>query len=323
MKKAIVTGASGFIGSAFVQFLVNHGIDVLAVGRKFPDDMQCLTRNRLSGSTYLSLNLEEISDLATYIVQEAWVPGDDCVFINLAWGGVSQLSDMDVEAQLANVYQSVNAVEVAKELGCTKFLQIGTMEEAFTEAYLNLNHRLDSQFNRHVIYSVAKSVAKRAVTLRAKMLGLDLIYVLHSHVMGPGDDKDSFLQITLEKLIRGEDLIFSSGEQCFDVISLEDCAQGYFLICQSGRPGETYWVGSGDPRPLREYVERMYALFPSGKTMQFGALGYDDVHLTPETFAIDKLVMDTGFEPQMSYEDTVRELYQYVIADWKVEKNVG
>lgn len=317
MKKAIVTGGSGFIGSAFAQFLVSQGIGVLAVGRKSLDDMRDLTRERLKGATYVSLNLDNINDLVAYAAQEDWVAGEDCVFINLAWGGVNRLSDMDVEAQLANVYQSVNAVEVAKELQCSKFLQIGTMEEAFTDAYLKLDHRVDSQFNRHVIYSVAKSVAKRAVTLRAAALGLDLNYVLHSHVMGPGDDKDSFLQITLEKLLRGEDLIFSSGEQCFDVISPEDCALGYFLICQSGRPGETYWVGSGDPRPLREYVERMHAIFPSDKTMHFGALGYDDVHLTPETFSIDQLVTDTGFEPKMSYEDTVRELHRYLIADWK------
>lgn len=317
MKKAIVAGGSGFIGSGFVEFLVNHGIEVLATGRKPLEDVEEVRRNRLKGSSYISLNLENVDDLLSYVAQTDWVPGDDCVFINLAWGGVSRLSDTDVSAQLANVHQSVKAVEVANKLGCAKFLQIGTMEEAFTDAYLNLNHRKDSQYNRHVIYSVAKSMAKRAVTLKAQTLGLHLVYVLHSHVMGPGDDKDSFLQVTLEKLIRGEDLVFSSGEQFFDVISLEDCARGYFLICQTGKPGETYWVGSGKPRPLRDYVEKMYALFPSKKIMQFGSLGYDDVKLSPETFSIDKLVSDTGFEPQMSFEDTVRDLHRYLFADWE------
>jgi nucleoside-diphosphate-sugar epimerase len=69
--------------------------------------------------------------------------------------------------------------------------------------------------------------------------------------MGEDDDKDSFLQVTLQKLINGEDLIFSSGEQIFDVISLEDCARGYYLICEKGIPGEEYWVGSGEPKKLR------------------------------------------------------------------------
>lgn len=323
MKKAIVTGASGFIGSAFVEFLVSHGIEVLAIGRKSLNEIQQVRRSRLKACLYVSLELDKIGDLIDYVDEVQWDLGDDCVFINLAWGGVNSLSDMDIEAQVANVFRSANAVEVAKELGCTRFLQIGTMEEAFTEAYLSLDYRVSSHFNRHVIYSVAKSAAKKAVTLKAKTIGLDLIYVLHSHVMGPGDDKDSFLQVTLEKLIKGEDLVFSSGDQYFDVISLGDCALGYLRICQRGKPGETYWVGSGSPRPLREYVERMYALVPSGKSMQFGALGYDDVVLPPETFSIEKLVNDTGFEPQMTFEDTVRELQEYLVSDWDNKENAS
>ena len=43
--------------------------------------------------------------------------------------------------------------------------------------------------------------AKYALEIKAHQLGIDLIYVLHSHVMAPDDDKDSFLQVTLEKLI--------------------------------------------------------------------------------------------------------------------------
>ena len=34
MKKAIVTGANGFVGSAVVSELLKHGIEVLALGRK-------------------------------------------------------------------------------------------------------------------------------------------------------------------------------------------------------------------------------------------------------------------------------------------------
>ena len=103
-------------------------------------------------------------------------------------------------------------------------------------------------------------------------MGIDYIYLLHSHVMGEDDDKDSFLQVTLQKLINGEDLIFSSGEQFFDVISLSDCSLGYYLICEKGKSNQEYWVGSGDPRKLREYVERMYKLFPSKKLLKKGGI---------------------------------------------------
>ena len=131
--------------------------------------------------------------------------------------------------------------------------------------------------------------------------------------MGPDDDKDSFLQVTLQKLIRGDALVFSTGEQFFDVVSVSDCSLGYYLICEKGRSASEYWVGSGDPRRLKEYVERMYDLFPSGADMQFGKLPYNDIVLDKEVFSIANLVEDTGYSPAMSYEQTVKDLHDYLV----------
>jgi nucleoside-diphosphate-sugar epimerase len=309
MKKAIVTGATGYIGSVFVEYLIQNNIEVLALGRKNYEDISSIRKVKLTGAHYLKLDMSEISLLQQEVSKISWETGDSCVFFNLAWGGISKLSDLDIEAQMKNVPWSVNAIEVAKAMGCEKFIQIGTMEEAFTYKYLELDYHKNNEYNRHVIYSVAKIAAKKALQLKSSQLGIDLIYVLHSHVMAPDDDKDSFLQVTLEKLLNGDELVFSTGEQLFDVVSAKDCALGYFLICEKGISGSDYWVGSGQPKRLREYVERMYALYPSGKEMQFGKFAYNDIKLSEDDFSIANLVKDTGYMPKMTYEDTVRELY--------------
>lgn len=310
MKKAIVTGATGYIGSVFVAYLIQNNIKVLALGRKDFDDISATRKKKLAGSQYLKINMNEILSLKEKMTELGWDAGNSCNFFNLAWGGVDRLSDLDVEAQMKNVPWCVNAMEIADDLGCEKFIHVGTMEEAFTYRYLDLDHNKADQYNRHVIYSVAKIAAKKALQLKSAQLGIGLIYVLHSHVMAPDDDKDSFLQVTLEKLIDRDELIFSTGEQLFDVISAKDCAYGYYLICQKGISGREYWVGSGNPRPLREYVERMYALYPSGREMQFGKMPYNDIKLNKEDFSIETLVEDTGYEPTMSYEEIVQELFQ-------------
>lgn len=310
MKQAIVTGATGFIGAAFVEFLTKRGIDVLALGRKPFDSLSENKRSKLAAASYLNLDMREIESMKNKIVELDWVVSDDCVFFNLAWGGVEKLSDLNIQAQMNNVAWSVAALEAAAEIGCSRFIQVGTMEEAFTYKYLALDHHTNNEYNRHVIYSVAKIAAKYALKIKASQLEMDFIYVLHSHVMGPDDDKDSFFQVTLQKLIRGDDLVFSSGEQYFDVISLEDCALGYFLICEKGLAGEEYWVGSGDPRRLREYVERMYHLFPSGKELQFGKLPYNDIVLDRDDFSIALLTEHTGYKPTMTYEQTVKALHK-------------
>ena len=53
---------------------------------------------------------------------------------------------------MKNVVWCAVALEVAKNIGCARFVQVGTMEEAFTEKYLELDHHKDTQYNRHVIY---------------------------------------------------------------------------------------------------------------------------------------------------------------------------
>ena len=314
MKQAIITGATGFIGSSFVQYLVDQGIQVLALGRKEPEEISQARRVKLKGAHYITLDMQSIDSLAAFILDLDWHVGQECVFFNLAWAGEDGLSDLNIAAQLANVTYSVAAIETASNMGCSRFVQVGTMEEPFAEEYLHLDHHQHNYYNRHVIYSVAKMAAKQALEVKSSQLGMDFIYVLHSHVMGSDDYRDSFLQLTLLKLMRGDELIFSTGEQYFDVISLEDCVLGYFLICQEGKPGKEYWVGSGDPRRLREYVERMYVLFPSEKEMQFGKLPYNDIVLGKNVFSIAELTEDTGYRPTMSYEQTVKALQGHLAA---------
>tara|TARA_B100000902_G_C27213217_1_gene865558 strand:- start:35 stop:979 length:945 start_codon:yes stop_codon:yes gene_type:complete len=312
MKQAIVTGATGFIGSSFVQFLLNKNIDVLSLGRKPLNSINLKRKNKIINSKYLNIDMKNIDSLGEKIKKLGWKVGDDCVFFNLAWGGKSQLSDLNIKYQLNNVKWSVLALNTAHLIGCKKFIQVGTMEEAFTHKYLELDHNKNNEFNRHVVYSVAKISSKYALQLKAGQLGIDFIYVLHSHVMGPDDDKDSFLQETLKKLVKGQKLIFSSGNQYFDVISSEDCSLGYYLICKNGIAGSEYWVGSGNPRRLREYVEIMYKLFPSKRKLEFGKLPYNDIILKKKDFSIDLLFKHTGYKTTMTYEETVKKLYESI-----------
>jgi nucleoside-diphosphate-sugar epimerase len=312
MKTAIVTGATGFIGSVLVRELIKNEVNVLALGRKKWNDVDSKRLVESSFLTYLQVDMSEISNLNTLINEIKWNFRDDCVFFNFAWGGADRLSDLDIEAQMMNVTWSANALKVASDLKCSKFIHVGTMEEAFTSKYLDLDYHTNSEYNRHVIYSVAKLASRNVLKMMSYKLGIDLIIATNSHVMGPNDDKDSFLQVTLEKLVKGNDLIFSSGEQIFDVISVKDCARAYYHIAKFGKPFAEYWIGSGNPRRLREYVEIMYKLYPSTKPMQFGMMPYNDISLTLEDFNIQSLIDDTGFNHLQSYEDTVHELYNWL-----------
>ncbi len=311
MKSAIITGASGFIGSNLVKLLIENDIKVLALGRKEWSKIDEKRLQEHKNLTYCMVNMDQVQNLPKYISELSWSV-DDCVFYNLAWGGKDGLSDLDVEHQVNNIVWSANAIKVAKNINCKKFVHVGTMEEAFTSKYLQLDYHENSEYNRHVVYSVAKMGSRNLLKILANQEGIDLMIGTNSHVMGPNDDKDSFLQVTLQKLINGNELIFSSGEQIFDVISAYDCALAYKLIGEKGKPCQEYWIGSGEARPLKDYVKIMAKLYPSDQVLQFGKFEYNDISLTLEDFSIQKLSLDTGFRPTMSYEKTVHQLYNWL-----------
>ena len=318
MKKAIVTGATGFIGSLLVKTLLDHNVEVLALGRKENNKIDPKRSLMLEGSTYLQLDMSKIDLLADLANEIGWNTEDSCVFYNVAWGGNLSLSDLNIAAQHKNVAWSANAIRIAKTLNCEKFVHVGTMEEAFTNAYLSLDFNTNTEYNRHVIYSVAKITSKKILKVISRQEKIDLIFATNSHVMGANDDKDSFLQVTLQKLINGDELIFSAGSQIFDVISVCDLTRAYYLIGKHGKHHMDYWVGSGQPRPLMEYVEIMANLYPSGKELQFGKMPYNDISLNLEDFSIESLTMDTGFKPEKTYEDNVHDLYDWLTSKEKI-----
>lgn len=312
MDTAIVTGASGFIGAFLVSHLQKNGVGVLALGRKSFEQISSETQTLLEGASYLQLEMGDIQNLPSAIKGRDWEPSGDCAFYHLAWGGVSGLSDLNVQGQLDNVGWAVSALEVAKSLGCSKFINVGTMEEPFAQSYLRLDYRLENKYNRHVLYALAKISAKRALIAKSRELDIRFFHVLHSHVMGPMDTKDSFLQTVVIKLLSHEDILMSSGEQLFDVIPVQDCVNGFLLIGEKGNPEEQYWVGSGFPRRLRDYVEEIVQLIRPGYQPTYGNLAYNDVVLSADQFSIETLKRDTGFEPSVSFRQCVLDLSEHL-----------
>ena len=98
------------IGSWFVEFLITKGIEVIALGRQPFDDIRESRREKIEGAFYLNLDMAEIKNWENCSTMGNR-SGDDCVFFNLAWGGESGLSDLNVDAQLRNVTWCVDALE--------------------------------------------------------------------------------------------------------------------------------------------------------------------------------------------------------------------
>lgn len=309
--KAIVTGASGFIGSQLVAELTKEGFQVAAIGRRKLNGLTSIRSQLLAGSTYLALDLDDSHQIVKKLRRLGFYGSELRFFFHLAWGGKSRLSDLDVDWQNKNITRTIETYEIADNLEADKYIFCGTMEESFAEAYTKLDYKSDSKYNRHVVYALAKISARNALKLRYKKSGPAILFGTNSHVMGPGDDKDSFLQVALGKILCKEEISMSSGDQLFDVINVKDCARAYIAIAKKGSLGSSYWIGSGNPRKLKQYVEEMNELFPSVR-IQYGSMPFNDVLLEKQVFSTDRLIADTDFSPSTSFASSVTELATYL-----------
>lgn len=312
---ALITGATGFIGSWLTKLFLHHNIRVVALGRKPWEqvDPQRLAAHELL--TYIPLAQEQLSSVPKYLEAagiSAAQLGHNAVFYNLAWGSSGGLSDLDVAGQMGNVLASQQAFLLAEALGCKRFVQIGTMEEAFTEAYLPLDFHHAPYYNRHIIYAEAKRCARMTLKAMCSSLHCELIIVNQSHIMGPLDHRDSFITATMKRILKGEPLRFTPCEQYFDVVSVFDCVRALKVIGERGQPQAEYWIGSGHARPLKEYVNILLQLHTTAAPVEFGALSYQDVRLNKSVFSPELLQRDTGFTCELDFPQITAELYTWL-----------
>jgi nucleoside-diphosphate-sugar epimerase len=311
MKRAVVTGASGFIGSRLVHELRLAGYRVAAIGRRSPQSLIALRRGFIEGSDYICESLDDPDKIAEQLYASGY-HGEALKFVfHLAWGGLRKMSDLDVDAQCLNIVRTLDMYQISHRLSADRFIYCGTMEEAFARMYTSLDYKSSDKYNRHVVYALAKISARDA--LREVYAGppTDLLFATNSHVIGPGDDKDSFLQVSLQRILSAQAIQMSSGQQRFDVINVADCARAYVAIAERGKNGVSYWIGSGASKLLREYVEEMVSMFPPVE-VRFGAVMYNDVELAEEVFDVSSLVNDTGYLPSYSFSESINELAAYL-----------
>ena len=116
--KIVVTGATSFVGLGAVRELLHRGHQVFAVLREHSTKADLLRENGKfpQGLTILEEDLGKLSKLPERI------PGGCDVFLHMGWRGAGSDSRK-------NVQDALNAVRVAKDLGCRRFLFTGSQAE--------------------------------------------------------------------------------------------------------------------------------------------------------------------------------------------------
>ena len=171
MKRVIVTGANGFIGSSLIKKLIVNNVEVIALDISFKESK--LPDNDLI--TKIEIELNDSKKIKSLIPNKEYD-----AFYHLAWGGVNGASKADPIIQLKNTEMVINCATVAKNLNCTKFLCAGTIAEKSLESLSKLN-----KTSGGMMYAAAKHATHLILETFCKNIDLDFVWMQFSNIYGP------------------------------------------------------------------------------------------------------------------------------------------
>jgi nucleoside-diphosphate-sugar epimerase len=119
------------------------------------------------------------------------------------------------------------------------------------------------------------------------------------------------LASVISRLLSGEPVNFGQGEQYYDIVAVEDLARGLRLAGGCNATRREYFIGSGHPRTLREYLTEVKRILKVKTPILFGARPDDGLRFDKSWFDIAPLSTDTGYTPAISFDEAVTRTANY------------
>ena len=295
MKRAIITGATGAVGMALVEELLKNRIEVLVICREDSARNEQLPNHPLLRKCFCSM--EHWSKLQN----ETGKSYDVCY--HFAWMGTTGAARNDMYLQNENVRFSLEAVDLAARFGCKVFVGAGSQAE-----YGPVEGKLvpETPAFPKTGYGIAKLCAGQMTRERAHQLGMDHIWTRILSIYGPYDGKQSMVMSGIYQLLQNKRPQYTKGEQMWDYLYSEDAARAFRLLGEHGKDG-LYCLGSGQVRPLREYIEQIRDAVSKDAEIGIGELPYFENQVMYLCADIEKLSEDTGFLPKYSFEEGIEK----------------
>jgi NAD-dependent epimerase/dehydratase len=298
VKTVIVTGANGFIGSALCRKFAENNVRVLAFVKEKSDRVDGLHNVKVFKDNFGGFeNLDKVI-------------GDEHVdeFYHLAWAGVSNSFNADYNVQLSNIKASCEAINACHRIGCKRFIFASSI--MIYEIAALMEHEITP--NKSTLYKSAKLAADYMTRTLAGSLGIDYIRGIVSNVYGPGERSPRLINTTIRKIINGEHCAFSSGTQKYDFIYIDDAINAFIKIGEVGKNNKTYYIGSLNPRPLKELLLELRDVVDKDAKMGFGEMEFNGVSLTYEEFDINAIKDDTGLIPEVDFKEGIRRTAEWI-----------
>ncbi len=295
MNHILLTGATGMIGSAVVRGATRRGYEITCMVRK--DSPRIMNIPRDENVHIIECNITDYADLK--------LEGSYDIFIHLAWAKTSVSGRDDVDCQLKNIQYTLDAVRLAQRSGCKVFIGAGSQAEYGVKS---VPLTPDLPVNPESGYGIAKYAAGKLSAMLCGQLGIRFNWLRILSVYGPHDGAHTLISYVIRELQAGRSPELTACGQKWDYLHCDDAAAAFLSVAEKGADGRIYPLGSGQGRRLSTYIEDIQQIINPSVPLLLGRKAYyphQPMHLVAD---ISELSKDTGWLPQISFTDGIRQL---------------
>src|ERR1700720_990826 len=253
-KRALVTGAGGFIGSHLVEALLARGWEVQALVR-YNSRSSWGWLESARGDPGLRTTLGDVTDPFPL---RALVAGCDVVFHLAALIGIPYSYSAFGATFETNVRGTLHVAQAALAGGVSRFVQVSTSEVYGTARRVPIDeeHPLQAQSP----YAASKIAADKLVESFAASFGLPAVTVRPFNTYGPRQSARAVVPAIITQALRGPRVLLGSLEPVRDLTYVRDTVAGILAAAEHGVPGQVYNLGTGSGIAVGRLAELIFEL---------------------------------------------------------------
>ncbi|UCG88769.1 MAG: GDP-mannose 4,6-dehydratase [Gemmatimonadota bacterium] len=309
--KILVTGADGFVGAVLSHRLVEQGHEVTGAVR--PDGVTDVERARRETLSDLQIEYLELLDPASI---RAVASGSWDAVVHLA--ALSSVTDAEREPARAWEVNTLGTARLANELGEKKLagedplLLLVSTAEVYGAGPAELRSESDP-VNPVSPYAASKLGAEIAALEVHRRTGLRVVVARTFPHTGPGQDTRFVAPAFLERIRFARKIgapVVKVGriDPVREFMHVADVARAYAAMIEQGRSGQVYNVSCGRAVSIKELFFMLsdalgHRVIPESDHDLIRPV--DIPHLVGDS---TKLRDETGWQPRMTLEETIREM---------------
>lgn len=300
IQKVVITGVTGFFGSALAKELLIRKVVVYGIGRN---------RKKLNDLCKYGNFIPVESELSDYNKLPDLIKDPEIdVFYHMAWAGGFTTAIRDYSLQLRNAAWAGDALVAAKEIGAKKFVYSNTYNQYEIENFLS-SEISDPRWTN--IYSTGKTAGSLICRTLAYNYGIEYTAGLIPMPYGKNNYSKQLVNVVLDALNKGISPKLVEGNNLYDLVYIGDISEAFIALGEKGRNMREYYVGHRELKTFKEWMIMIRDAVAPDVELKFGDYK-DNQQIDYAKVDLDALYRDTGFECKADFNRTIREAAEWV-----------